>query len=342
MSLRTFLPLSLLLAACGLRVIDHRPPEAVTPGPEAGPVEVETPDAATAVDAAPQPPRPDAAAPSDGPRPPAPDATAVTDPPGAGVMINGRFVPRSKAVVFLHLGHSNMAGRATTPADLMPYFYDLDPQLFTYAKGGLFRPAKEPTAPDNEAGQAAGPGMALLHAAQAVAPPDAVIISIGHGQSGSFQGYCSSFRKNGLFYDLVMTPAKELRGKVTFGGIFTMFGQSEHNAPPAEQAVFAQCLAGLAGEMRADLGEPNLPFMVGDYEMGISRADIAPNSAFARPIIAQLQKVPGLVSTAAVIPTLGCPMQDDHHFNMAGHKMWAGSAIQLLLDHHWAPWAAAP
>jgi hypothetical protein len=337
MNPRRFLTLTLLLVACGLREIDHRPPEAVTTGLDSGPVEVDSPDAA-ALDTA-SPPRPDAATPTDGPRPPEPDAAVTMDPPGAGVMINGRFVPRSKAIVFLHLGHSNMAGRATTPPDLMPYFYDVDPQLYTYAKG-LFRPAKEPTAPDNEMGQAAGPGMALLRSAKAVAPPDAVIISIGHGQSGSFQGYCSSFRKNGLFYDLVMTPAKELRGKVTFAGIFTMFGQSEHNAPPAEQAVFAQCLAALAGEMRADLGEPDLPFMVGDYEMGISRADIAPNSAFAKPIIAQIQKVPGLVSTAAVIPTLGCPMQDDHHFNMAGHKMWAASAIQLLQDHHWAPWAA--
>src|SRR5688572_21348670 len=30
--------------------------------------------------------------------------------PGPGVTIEGQFVPRARAVVFLHIGHSNMAG----------------------------------------------------------------------------------------------------------------------------------------------------------------------------------------------------------------------------------------
>jgi hypothetical protein len=328
-----------VLTGCGLREIDHRPKGVITP-PE--------PDSGAMVDSA-RPPVPvvDGAPPlvEDGPVgsdlaivPPGPDA-AISDPSGAGVTINNKFVPRSKAVVFLHIGHSNMAGRATMPADLKPYFYNPEPQLWTYAGGGAFRQAKEPTAPDNQAGQAAGPGMALLHAGRAVAP-DAFMISIGHGHSGSFAGYCANFRRAGQFYDVVMGPARELKGKVTFAGIFTMFGQSEHNAPAAQQKVFAECLKGIADEMRADLGEPGLPFIVGDYEMGISRPDIAPMSAFAKPIIAQIQMVPGKVTRSAIIATEGFPMEDDHHFNMAGHKMWADAGVKLLVDNGWAPWAA--
>jgi hypothetical protein len=334
MSTRPLLPLVVLLATCGLREIDHR---------SAIPVISDGMDAAVdhrPFDAASVPPRADGGAAIDGSSRSSPDVAGTEDPPGAGVMIAGRFVPRSKAIVLLHIGHSNMAGRATKPPNLMPYFYDVDPQLWVYAKGGLFRPAKEPTAPDNEPGQAAGPGMALLHAAQTIAPQDSSVISLGHGHSGSFNGYCSSFRKGGLLYDVFMTPAKELRGKVTFAGLFTMLGQSEHNAPASEQAVFAQCLAGLAADVRADLGQPDLPFLVGDYELGISRADIAPASTFARHIIAEIQKVPVLVPRSAIIPTLGCEMQDDHHFDMAGHKMWADSAIQLLVQNGWAPWMA--
>ena len=78
-----------------------------------------------------------------------------------GVDIGGRRLPRSQVLVFLHIGHSNMAGRATRPTELRPLFYDTDPRLWTYGDGG-FAPAKEPTAPDNQNGQAAGPGMALL------------------------------------------------------------------------------------------------------------------------------------------------------------------------------------
>jgi hypothetical protein len=32
-------------------------------------------------------------------------------------------------------------------------------------------------------------------------------------------------------------------------------------------------------------------------------------------------------------------MEDDHHFNLAGHKLWAAAGIKLLVDHQWAPWA---
>jgi len=290
-----------LWAGCGLREHDHRVPQ-------------------TASD-------------PDGGRSQAPAA------PTPGVTINGQFVPRARAVVFLHIGHSNMAGRATTPAELRPFFHDPDPQLWTYARGGVFRPASEPTAPDNRRGQAAGPGMAILRSAQAVAPADAFMISIGHGHSGSYGGNCAGFRRDGLLYDLVMEPARELKGKVTFAAIFTMFGQSEHNEPVEQQKVFADCLQALAGEMRADLGEPALPYIVGGYEMGISRSDIAPESDFARPIIAQLHMVPARVARSAIIATDGFPMQDDHHFDLAGHKLWAAAGVALLTENGWAAWA---
>jgi hypothetical protein len=320
------------LAGCGLREIPRGAPPA-------------TPSAPSSDSAA--PPAPPLAPPDGPPRPDGGATTAdapptVEEPPpsGPGVTIAGTFVPRASAIVVLHIGHSNMAGRATNPPELKPFFYDTDPRLWVYAKGGTFRPAREPSAPDNQDGQAAGPGMALLRSALAVAPAGGQVISIGHGHSGSFAGYCSSFRKGGLFYDIVMAPARELKGKVTFAGIFTMFGQSEHNATAAMQSRFSDCMAGIAQEMRADLGEPELPFVIGDYEMGISRPDIAPTSSFARAIIAQIQMIPGKVPRSVIIPTLGFPMQDDHHFNMAGHKMWAERGIQLLGERGWAPWAA--
>jgi hypothetical protein len=332
-----------LLIGCGLREIDHRPAGHTMVGPDAAVEPEPQPEPSPTPTPMPMPmpmpmPGVDAAVRMDaGQAGPADAAPAAMG--GPGVMIAGQFVPRAKAIVFLHIGHSNMAGRATGPADLKPYFYDTDPHLVTYAKGGAFRPAREPTAPDNEMGQAAGPGMAILRAAQAVAPPDAYFISIGHGHSGSFGGNCAAFRKGGLLYDLVMGPAREVKGRVTFAAIMTMFGQSEHNVPPAQQKMFLSCLQGVAADMRGDLGEPALPYIVGGYEMGISRSDIAPNSAFAVPIIAQLQMVPGQVTTSALIATDGFPMEDDHHFNMAGHKMWAAAGIKLLVDHEWAPWA---
>lgn len=125
------------------------------------------------------------------------------------------MVLRDKAIAFLHIGHSNMAGRATWPAELRPHFYDTEPRLWVYAGGERFVPAREPTAPDNQNGQAAGPGMALLRAAMAAGPADAVYLSIGHGHSGTYEGVCTAFRRGGLLYDITMKTARELAGKVT-------------------------------------------------------------------------------------------------------------------------------
>jgi hypothetical protein len=270
--------------------------------------------------------------------------TPTPDPPasGPGITIAGRFVPKQQAIVVLHIGHSNMAGRAQGPEALKPHFYDVHPQLWIYGAGAAIRPAQEPTAPDNQEGQAAGPGMALLHAVLTAAPAGAQVLSIGHGHSGSFAGYCSNFRKGGLFYDIVMKPAVELKGKVTFAGIFAMFGQSEHNASVGQQKGLSDCLAGVAADMRADLSEPELPFMLGEYEAGLTKPGIEPTSAFGTAIIAQIKAVPDKTTRAALIPTDGVAMQDDHHYNMAGHKLWAERAIQILLDRGWAPWAKAP
>jgi hypothetical protein len=340
--LTAFLVTAALTLSCGVTEIE-RPPPAVAqqpsfPTPAAPMTMTPAPDAAVnAVDAAASPNT------TTPPASPTDAAIATTPPPPVnstvGVTINGQFVPRDKALVVLHIGHSNMAGRATGPVELKPYFYNPDPQLWVYAKGGTFRPASEPTAPDNEMGQAAGPGMALLHTGASMAPPGSYLISIGHGHSGSFSGYCSNFRKGGLYYNVVMQAAVELKGKVTFVGIFTMFGQSEHNATAAMQNAFGDCMMGIAADMRADLAEPDLPFVIGDYEANLTKAGIEPGSAFGKAIITQLRALPGRMSRAALIPTDGLTMEDDHHYNMAGHKEWAARGFQLLRDKGWAPWA---
>ena len=322
----------LLSAGCGLEEIPRR--SAVSPRP------TETPG--------PEPSEPASGAPTTttdpGSDPQAPPPPAEKPPPAEpGVTLDGRFVRRQDIVVFLHIGHSNMAGRATGPDELRPFFYDPHPRLFAYRQGGQFQPASEPLAPDDSTDGRAGPGMAILRwALEHGASPDTIFVSVGHGHSGTYGGNCRGFRREGLLYDLVMAPARELKGKVTFGGIFTMLGQSEHRATAEQQRQFAQCLAGVAREMREDLDEPELPFLVGDYERGINRDDIGPTTAFAQGIMAQIAMVPELVERSAVIATDGLPMEDTHHFDMEGHKGWAERGIQLLVQKDWAPWAKPP
>jgi hypothetical protein len=254
------------------------------------------------------------------------------------VTVDGRVLPREQVIVMLHIGHSNMAGRARNPASERPYFYDPHPQLWVYARGGAFRAAREPTSPDNMSQGRAGPGMALLRNALARAP-SALVVSIGHGHTGPAGGVCRSYRKGGLLYDIVMGPAVELRGKVTFGAIFGMFGISEVN-DMANAARVGECLEGVAREMRADLGDPEVPFVVGGWEQAMT--DLGPDSEVAQIIMPQLALVPMRIPRAVLIPTDGLPIEeDDHHYTMTGHRLWAERGFDLLAKANLIPWAAA-
>jgi hypothetical protein len=276
-----------------------------------------------------------------------PPAAQPGSPPltGPGVVINGVAVPKDKVIVLLHIGHSNMAGRAKDPASEMPYFYDTDPHLWQYQAGGVWKPAREPLCPDGGTpgvrpnNQGAGPGMALLHSALALAP-DAYIVSIGLGRSLDYQASCFTFRKGGVFYDPIISIARELKGKVTFGGVFTMFSYDGRRNPKAANGGFIDCLAGLAAEYRADLGEPDLPFVVGDYERGASQG-FSPDCCGAPQVIEQLKLVPTRIPHSFLIPTDGVSMQDDHHYNMAGHHLWADRALKGMSTTGLAPWATA-
>jgi hypothetical protein len=265
---------------------------------------------------------------------------------GTTVTIAGNVVPKEKVIVFLHIGHSNMAGRAVDPPELHDFNYVTAPRLYSYAKGGVWKPAVEPLSPDSVTMGHAGPGMSILRAALAVAPPDAYIISIGHGQSGDTGGYCRNYRKGGLFYSAVMDAAMELKDKVTIAGIWGMFGTSEF-ADMGHVSTFGTCLTGVVTDMRTDLGMPKLPVLLGDWEAG-AMGKFLPTTAFAVSVIAQIHSTVAAVQPAAVIPTDGLAIQNPdpaagtdgvHHYNFAGHKAWGERGINLLKTSGWAPWA---
>jgi hypothetical protein len=254
-----------------------------------------------------------------------------------GVTIDGVFWPRDEVIVMLHVGHSNMAGRASAPPELLGFNYDTDPHLWAYALGGAWRPAREPLSPDVQTMGHAGPGMSILHAAQARAP-DRIFVSIGRGQSGSLGGYCRNFRKGGLFYDIVMQPARELVGRVTFGAIFAMFGTSEAD-DPANIPNFGECIRGMVAEMRGDLGEPDLPYILGDWELEAS--DLAgPTSPGAMVIRPQMRQLVTGVARFGLVETDGLPVPfDDHHYDLTGYKLWGERALDILVKNGWTTWA---
>jgi hypothetical protein len=335
--------LALLASACGLSAFPYADAQpavidagAVLPPPDAGPAP-RPPDARGSDARGTGPGAADAAAPG-GQRDAARDQAPAEPPPvtGDGLVIGGVARPKEKVVVFIHIGHSNMAGRTNTPAELRAFNFETDPRLWVYAMGA-FAPAREPLSGDFLTRGRAGPGMSILRTGMTFSP-DAVMVSIGKGQDGSRGGACKAFRRGGLLYDAVMGPAKALRGKVTFGGIFSMLVLMEIYDKPNLMRSH-ECMEGVARDMREDLGDPAIPFVMSDWEAGATgRFDPdLPDATLAR---AQLRIAQQNIARSVIVPTDGLPMSDDHHFDLTGYKMWAERAFAAMNEAGWLTWAA--
>ncbi len=140
-------------------------------------------------------------------------------PPGEGIDIGGKSYGKDDVVVFIHIGHSNMGGRAQEPKEMFDHFiwygkslqpggqpdpkFDpnplpYDPRLWSFTLDGKFIPAREPLASDQSKDAGAGPGMGIMRAAAAMWPKTPMFVSIGRGQSGLRGGFCAHFLERNL------------------------------------------------------------------------------------------------------------------------------------------------
>ncbi|HET7539935.1 MAG TPA: sialate O-acetylesterase [Polyangiaceae bacterium] len=250
---------------------------------------------------------------------------------GVTITLGGVNVPKEKAIAFIHIGHSNMYGEASTPFSSRAYHYtETNPHGYMYKVGSSPTLCKEPTA----GGPGAGPGTALVKEAIALAP-DYYFISLGYGQPSA---YCSQFVPGGLYYDDLIAASKAIKGRVTFGAIFIYLGITERHGTAADVNGFPDCINTLVSAIRKDVGEPNLPALMNDYEVEAS-GEFVVGGAVYNAIYPQIQKTPSVVSNFALVSAATLAMQDDHHFNFDGQRTWAQRALKTMKDKGWFPWA---
>jgi hypothetical protein len=272
------------------------------------------------------------------------NVTGTSGAPASGVTINlgGVEVPKEKAIAFIHVGHSNMAGRAKTPQASQAYhFRETHPHAYMYHPGSMPALALEPeTAGDADArstsfgGPMAGPGTALVKEAAMLAP-DHYFISLGFAVKSK---YCSQFLPDGLYYPDLIAGPKAIKGRVTFGGIFIFLGITERHGTEGDVSGFPSCINSLVSAIRSDVGEPNLPILLNDYEVE-STGEFVVGGAVYNAIYPQIQKVPTTVSNSALVSCAGLTMQDDHHFNLDDHRTWVQRALMTMKTKGWFPWA---
>jgi carbohydrate esterase-like sialic acid-specific acetylesterase len=259
---------------------------------------------------------------------------AAGTPTVSGVTINlgGVEVPKEKAIAFIHIGHSNMAGEANTPQASHAYHFDeTHPHAYMYHPGSSPALALEPK---TAGGPFAGPGTALVKEA-AMAAPDYYFISLGYAQLSAF---CAQFLPGAAYYEELIKGPKAIKGKVTFGGIFIYLGITERHGKPEDVTGFPQCINTLVTNIRNDVGEPNLPALMNDYEVG-GKGEFVVGGDVANAIMPQIAMCPSVVSNFALVSAADIPMQDDHHFNLDGQRMWVQRAFQTMKDKGWRFWA---
>jgi hypothetical protein len=259
---------------------------------------------------------------------------------GITVDINGTILPKENVVAFILLGHSNMAGRSSRPSASRPYHFT-EMNLYTWVfHPNTWEPAREPlTAGDEDASPPGrdpmgGPGTALLKQAADLAP-NHYFVALGYGLGSA---YCSQFLPGGVLYDEAITAPKALKGKVTFGGIVIMLGITERHGTDQDISNYPNCINSLVTAVRNDVGEPNLPLLITDYEMESTGAELSPTGAFAQQIIPRIAMIPTVVSNSAIVPTEDIAMQDDHHFNLDGQKEWSRRVLDIMQQKGWFPW----
>jgi hypothetical protein len=194
--------------------------------------------------------------------------------------------------------------------------------------------AQEPyTAEDDTSGTYGGPGTALIKQAAALAPSK-YFISLGYGKTSA---YCSQFLPGSLYYDSVMQAALAIKDRVTFGAIVIMLGITERHGTAADISGYSNCINQLVTAIRKDVGRPDLPLLITDYEQ-LATGPLAVGQAFPSMIIPEIRKIPTVVSNSALVPTDGLGRQDDHHFDFDGHKVWTQRVLQIMKDKGWFPW----
>jgi hypothetical protein len=268
------------------------------------------------------------------------------------INLGGTEVPKEKFIVFLLIGHSNMSGENHPQADGVG-----GPRIWYYQwyKSKTWMPAKEPPnvptlglSGRNEG----GPGMAFLKGMAAAFPDyqfgvisNATVsctlrgLNTGHNGSG-IPADSNRYWKGATLYEEIPKIVNPLKKDFTLGGIICMLGTVE--ATRTSDSVcrrFSDDVQQMVADYRADLGAPNLPFIMGEYENNAS-GDFALTMPWPKLIDQQIKLVSGKVPNSVTINSVGIPMKDDHHYNIQGEGEFANRIVAAIKSKKFFPPAA--
>jgi hypothetical protein len=202
---------------------------------------------------------------------------------------------KEKLHLYLLMGQSNMAGRGKIGAeDQTPHARVL---LFTLEN--KWEPAVEPITHDKPGMLGVGPGLAFGKAMAENEPG----VTIGLVPCAFGGTPLKRWERGGDLYSNAVHRAKLAMRAGTLKGILWHQGESDSGSATNANS-YGDRLVRMIHDIRADLGAPDLPFVVG--QIGEFLYDRGPDhSPYARVVNAALAGLPGKV------PATGCAMSKD-------------------------------
>ena len=207
--------------------------------------------------------------------------------------------------IFLLIGQSNMAGRGQVEAeDKVPH-----PRVFVLNKELAWVPAVDPLHFDKPERIGTGLGK-TFGAVIADARPGAVIGLVPAAFGGSA---LDEWTPGSPHYVSAVARAKEALKRGRLAGI--LWHQGESDRAPAQVATYPDRFVKFIARLRADLGAPDVPVIVGE----IGR--FCPNEG---PVNAAIGRLPALVPRCALVSSEGLPGRPEEpevlHFESPGFR----------------------
>ncbi len=226
--------------------------------------------------------------------------------------------------IYLLMGQSNMSGNAV----LTGMDTQTDPRILRLNRGNGWEIAKDPISPLYN--PAVGPGMAF--AKRLIEEKPGITVGLVSTAMGGTK--ISQWERGSALYESTKWRAGEASKHGVIKGI--LWHQGEHDAIYGTDAsVYGQKLQLLIDNLRKDLGNPDLPFIVGGFAPSILKNK---NHVWADTVWNRLKWVGENVHMAAYVPTYEVDeLGDNLHFSASGQRQMGTRYANALmaLDGTW-------
>jgi len=235
------------------------------------------------------------------PAPSARSAEPTKDPPAVKLPAKGNFH------LYLLIGQSNMAGRGKLSAEQAVS----NERVLKFTKANAWAPADEPLHFDKSIA-GAGIGMSFARVMADAAGKDVTIGLIPCAVGGT---PLSRWVQGGDLYKQALARAKAAMKDGTLKGVLWHQGESDSGSEQTARS-YAERLAKMVSDLRADLGAGDVPFVAGKLGEFLKREGRGGKPSYWPVVNEQIDALPKTLAESAVADSAGLKDKGDKvHFD---------------------------